>query len=491
MANTLLNSVKTATNVGRTQNGAVAYKSTLSAIADLFGTGAAYRAHTDSDCIVLFQRAYEEDPTLALKCLFYLRDIRGGQGERRFFRIVIHWLANHETEAMKRNLIHISEYGRWDDYYAFVGTALEKDAFDIMYHQLALDVSCKTPSLLAKWLKSENASSKQSRKLALHTAAAFKMSPRQYRKTLSVLRARINIVERLMSENRWDEIEFDKIPSKAGLIYRNAFARRDILKEKYTAFAKDETKKVNAGTLYPCDVVHQALNCRARTDAPERLMIDKYWDNLTDYFNGAAFNGVAVVDTSGSMSWGYGSTIHPIDVATALGMYCADKCSPASPWHGHYISFSSKPQLIKIEGVDFVDKCKRIADKNLCQNTNLDATFDLLLNSAISGNVPQSDMPESIIIISDMQIDYAYNSHGRPNMEMHRRKWANAGYNFPNVIYWNVNAIGEAKFLDQMQDGVSFVSGYSASLFEQILSGKTAMDLILDKLNSERYAVIQ
>ena len=404
---------------------------------------------------------------------------------------MVRWLADNETEAIKRNLIHISEYGRWDDYYVFVGTKLEKDAFDILYHQLALDVSCKTPSLLAKWLKSENASSKKSRKLAIKTAAAFKMSLRQYRKTLSVLRQKINIVERLMSENRWDEIEFDKIPSKAGLIYRNAFARRDILKEKYVAFAKDETKKVNAATLYPCDVVHQALHCRARTDAAERLMINKYWDNLTDYFNGAAFNGVAVVDTSGSMTWGYGNTIAPIDVATALGMYCAEKCAPTSPWYGHYISFSSRPQLIKIEGIDFVDKCKRIEAKNLCQNTNLDATFDMLLNSAVSAKVPQSEMPESIIIISDMQIDVSYCHHGIPNMEVHRQKWANAGYEFPNVIYWNVNAVGEAKFLETMQNGVSFVSGYSATLFEQILSGKTAMNLILDKLNSERYAVIQ
>ena len=231
--NTLLNGMKNATNYGLTENGAIKHNTTMSGLLDLFAMGAAMRERTDGDCILMFKHAYDENPEYAMKCLFYIRDVRGGQGERRFFRVVMKWLANHHTEAARRNLQYVAEFGRWDDLYCFVDTCLEKDAFMIMKHQLALDVECKTPSLLAKWLKSENASSKESTRLGNLTRTYFNMSHKEYRKTLAYLRAKINIVERLMSENRWDEIEFDKIPSKAGLIYKNAFARRDIIKEKY------------------------------------------------------------------------------------------------------------------------------------------------------------------------------------------------------------------------------------------------------------------
>src|SRR5699024_9728174 len=157
----------------------------------------AYRKRSDEDCINLFKKAFEEDETYALRCLFYLRDCRGGQGERRFFRVVTRWLAREYPEAMRRNLKYIPLMGRWDDLYAFIGTPLENEAFDIMYHQLANDVECKTPSLLAKWLKSENTSSADSRRLAALTRKHFNMTPRQYRKTLSVLRQRIKVLERL------------------------------------------------------------------------------------------------------------------------------------------------------------------------------------------------------------------------------------------------------------------------------------------------------
>ena len=249
--NTFMNALKEKNNYTFTENGAITYRSTLNGLLDLFALGGAYRTRSDADCITLFKKAFEENETYAMKCLFYLADIRGGQGERRFFRVISKWLANEHTEVMRRNLQYVPEYRRWDDLYEFVGTPLESAAFTLMYHQLQLDVQSKTPSLLAKWLKSENTSSRESRFLANKTREYFNMSHKEYRKTLSVLRERIKVLERLMSENRWDEIEFDKIPSKAGLVYRNAFARRDMIKAKYEKFAKSETTKVNAGTLYP------------------------------------------------------------------------------------------------------------------------------------------------------------------------------------------------------------------------------------------------
>ena len=521
MSNAFMNGLKNATNYAITENGALTHKSTTSDLLDMFAMGAAMRKRSDEDVILMFRKAYAENPVYALKCLFYIRDIRGGQGERRFFRVALKDLVKQDAEAVRRNLKHIPEFGRWDDLYIFVGTALEKEAFAFMKEQLALDITCKTPSLLAKWLKSENTSSAKSRELANKTRIAFGFTHKQYRKTLSILRERINIVERLMSENRWDEIEFDKIPSRAGMIYKNAFARHDIERMKqdpsvqsYADFAKDETKKVNAKALYPYECVAEAVKAsgvgyygysyRSReNDQSEtnRLMVNKYWDNLADYFNGASFNGLAVVDTSGSMTGSEASA--PINVAISLGLYCAEKAK--GPFAGHYVSFSSKPQLIATEGVDFVDKVARIYKTNLCENTNIEATFDLLLNTALANGCTQDDLPQNIIVISDMEFDTACGSYsfwGRQSnpsqmsvasaptlLEGIAKKWAAHGYQMPHLIFWNVQA--RQNNIPMLGNGpISYVSGFSPSIFETIMSGKTGYDLMMEKLNTERYAVI-
>ncbi len=507
--NTFLNGMKEATNYTLTENGALTHKSTMDNLLDLFAMGAAYRSRSDEDCIMLFKNAFEADPVYALKCLFYIRDVRGGQGERRFFRVVSKWLASYDVEAMKRNLVYVPEFGRWDDLFSFIGTPLENDALNIVKHQLALDVECKTPSLLAKWMPSENTSSFKTRSTAMHIRKYLNMTSKQYRKTLSILRARINVLERLMSEGRWDEIEFDKIPSKAGLKYKNAFARHDIERMKrnpevksYEAFAKDTTTKVNAKDLYPYEVVAKAgklMGCDSywsrgsavALDNTDRLMVNKYWENLADYFNGKSLNALAVVDTSGSM-WGTEASA-PINVAISLGLYCAERAK--GPFAGHYVSFSSRPQLVECAGVDFCDKVQRIWRTNLCENTNIEATFDMLLNTAIQNHCTQSDLPENIIVISDMEFDTGRGYYGRGSniktlMENIRQKWADHGYRMPHLIYWNVQA-RQNNIPENIGVGnISYVSGMSPSIFEQIMSGKTGLDLMYEKLNSERYAVI-
>ena len=504
--NKLLNAVKEATNVTRTENGAVTRNTTMSALLDLFGTGAAYRTRSESDCIVLFQKAFDENPVYALKCLFYLRDARGGQGERRFFRVVTKWLADNKTAVMKRNLKYVPEFGRWDDLYAFIGTALEKDAFDLMGEQFVLDLQCKTPSLLAKWLKSENTSSAQSRALATKTRKAFGLTPREYRKSLSVLRARINVLERLMSAGQWDKIEFDKIPSKAGLVYRNAFARHDVERMRadkdavtYKDFMQDKNTKVNAKALYPYEVVAKATNYSGMNyvwdrsencDPVERAAINKYWDNLEDYFNGASLDALCMIDTSGSM-WGSDASA-PINVAISIGLYAAERAR--GPFHGHYISFSSRPQLIETYGSDFVDKVERIYSTNLCENTNIEAAFDMLLDTAIKSHCRQNDLPKTIIVVSDMQFDRQRDHYGNSNatlMENIAYKWQRAGYQMPELVYWNAQARGNNVIPMQAKDGITFVSGFSPVLFEQIMKGKTGYDLMMDKLNSERYECIR
>ena len=508
--NKMLNGMKKTSNFTHTENGALTHKTSLSGLLDLFGMGAAYRTRSDADCIVLFQKAFVEDPIHALKCLFYLRDIRGGQGERRFFRVVTKWLAAHETEVMQRNLKYVPEFGRWDDLYVFIGTKLEREAFKMMEEQIKLDLTCKTPSLLAKWLKSENTSSEDSRMLANKTRAAFGLNHRQYRKMLSALRARINVVERLMSAGKWDEIEFDKIPSKAGFIYRNAFARHDIERMKsekpvrtYEDFMKDEKTTVNAKDLYPYEVVAKAYKLTRDAgysywrdyhnfeiaNSTERNAINKYWDNLKDYFNGCSLDALCMIDTSGSM-WGEEASA-PINVAISLGLYAAERAR--GPFAGHYISFSSRPQLIETVGVDFCDKVQRIYKTNLCENTNIEAAFDMLLNTAIKNRCTQDDLPKSIIVISDMEFDSQHGYYGRRDntlMENISTKWAQYGYQMPHLVYWNVQARHDNVPMD-VKDGVTLVSGFSPVLFEQIMKGKTAYDLMFDKLDSDRYACIK
>ena len=497
MQNSFMSNLTNAFNYAETENGALAHKSTGSAVYDMFSTGGAYRKRSNDDCILLFKNALEENETLALKCLFYLRDCRGGQGERRFFRVCYEWLANKKPDVAARNFQLISEYGRWDDVvYTLLYTPLENYALDFVKNQLALDIECKTPSLLAKWLPSENASSKTTRKYANTIREYLGMTHKQYRKVLSTLRERINVLERLMSANRWDEIEFDKIPSKAGLIYKNAFARRDIIAKKYEAFAKSTETKVNAATLYPYEVVAKAVGtdnswdyCFPKLTDVDRAMINKYWENLPDYLEGQPCKMMCVVDTSCSMTGSNADA--PLNVAIGLGMYCAERIG--GPFKDHYISFSSRPQLIKIEGVDFVDKARRIYKTNLCENTDLIKTFHMLKEIAKRSN--PEDVPNTIVVISDMQIDrgsqmYGGNDQVRTEMEAMRVEWEREGLTMPRLVYWNVDARGDANFLDNGPN-VTYVSGCSPTIFTSVLTGKTGFALMCEVLNSKRYDAIK
>lgn len=486
--NKFLNGLIDETNYITTENGATAHRTSKNDLLDMFALGGSMRNRSENDIILMFRKAYAEDPLYALRCLFYLRDCRGGAGERRFFRICIKDLAINMPEIIERNIENIPFFGRYDDLYALEDTPVEDKMFSFIKKQLALDILCKTPSLLAKWLKSENTSSKESRRLGGKTRVALGMNHKEYRKTLSILRERINIIERLMSEGRWNEVQYDKIPSKAGLIYRNAFAKHDY--DRYKAFSESKTTKVNAATLYPYEIIEKALYTSGST--VDRTIIEKYWENQIDILNGESCKILCVCDTSGSMSG------TPINVAIGLSMYCAERIG--GDFKNHYISFSSRPQLIKIEGVDFVDKVHRIYNTNLCENTNIEATFALLKSVALKSN--PEDIPEIIVIISDMQIDnmtgdYWSNNNGNQwtekttatEMEKIRKDWEASGLKCPRLVYWNVDARNNT-ILDSGPD-VSFVSGFSPMIFKQVLTGKTGLDLMYETLNQQRYNIIQ
>ena len=389
-------------------------------------------------------------------------------------------------------MIHISEYGRWDDLiYAVYGTKLHYNMIEIVKAQLKLDLDSKTPSLLAKWMPSENTSSRTTREVAAELRKNLGMTSKQYRKALSKLRARIKVVEGLMSANRWEEIEFDKIPSRAGIIYRNAFARRDLIAKKYENFAKSKNTKVNASALYPHDIAHKAMSYEMRDvsyEDTQRLMLQKYWENLPDYYNGKQENGIAVVDVSGSMSG------QPMEVAISLGAYIAERGH--GPFANHFITFSEHPDLVEFKGVDITDKIQRAERADWGFNTDIESVFKLLLKTAKSKNTRREDMPERLYILSDMEFDRGMNQRGASQNQINTllediaQEWKEEGYELPQLIFWNLDARQDN--IPMLKGGrFAYLSGFSPVMLKQILSGKDGYDLMLDKLLSERYEVIK
>lgn len=407
-------------------------------------------------------------------------------------------MAINKPEVIERNIENIPFFGRYDDLYALEGTPVEDEMFSFIKKQLALDVQCETPSLLAKWLKSENTSSKESRRLGGKTRVALGMNHKEYRKTLSILRERINIVERLMSEGRWDEIQYDKIPSKAGLIYKNAFAKHDY--DRYKVFSESKETKVNAATLNPVDIAGQIFQYGGwygkNASDIDRAMWQKYWDNLKDYYNGREERGIAVVDVSGSMSG------TPMNAAVSMGAYIAERGK--GPFANHFITFSSHPELVKFEGVDIYDKFQRAIKANWGGNTNIEATFDLLLKTAIDNKCTQEEIPETVYVFSDMEFDYCVTDNKSRSsflsggislnkaetlFDTMRRRWADHGYKMPRLIFWNLDA--RQNNIPAIGDSISYVSGFSMAALEGVLSGKDGYDMMMEILNKEKYLVIK
>ena len=486
----LINGMKENTNFGYTENGAIKRNSTLNHVLDLFAMGGAYRTRKSKDIEELFGDAYREDKNLAMKCLFYLRDIRGGQGERNFFRVSYKWLIKNDEEVAKLFLDKIPEFGRWDDLIDICyGTNLDSRMANIIYNQLAKDRICKTPSLLGKWMPSENASNQETREKARWFTKKFGMTPRAYRKMLSALREKINVLERLMSSNQWDAIEFDKIPSKAGMKYRNAFAVKEVTAARYKAFMENKETKVNAGVLNPVDIVDKILHSRHNQKEKDETFVNtmqKYWDNLKDYYDGREENAIAVVDVSGSM---YGT---PIAAAVGMGAYIAEKSH--GPFAGYFITFSKDPQLVEFQGDNIVDKVWRCANADWGMNTDVEAAMDLILNTAIKKKLPQSDLPARLYIFSDMEFDAAVfgrwswredGSERETLFEDIERKFNNAGYEMPKVTFWNLQA--RTKNIPAIGDKFNYISGFSMSQMEAVMAGLTATEMMLRVLLADRY----
>lgn len=406
------------------------------------------------------------------------------QGERRFFRVCFKWLAEQYRAEASHLIPFVATYGRYDDLFVLEGTPCEEEMFRYLHNIIQQD----DDYLIFKWLKSENCSSFESKRFARKTREAFHMTPREYRKMLSEGRKYCHLVETLMSQNRWNEIAFQHLPSKAGLMYKNAFMRREETKYRYAEFMANKNTKVNAGVLTPVDIAHQIFNTY-QPSSTERQAWDKYWENLPDYYNGKEEPGIAIVDVSGSM---YGT---PIEAAISLGAYIAERGK--GPFKNHFITFSDCPELVNFVGTDLYDKFKRAENADWGGSTNIEAVFDLLLNTAINNNVPASEMPKTLYIFSDMEFNFAITTGKRSRIsedvvetviEAQASKWRRCGYEIPRVIFWNLDA--RHNNIPAMGSKFSYVSGFSPNMVECILGGKNGWDLCLEKLQSDRYKVI-
>lgn len=485
MNKTLLKELKKATNYTYTENGGLTHKSTLNKCYDLFAFGGASRGKGEEDILDMFYDALREDKLLAMKLLFYIRDVRGGLGERRTFRIILKSLANSHPYLIEKNIDLISFYGRYDDLLVLFDTKCEDKMIDLIAKTLIDDCRTNQPTLLAKWLPSENASSSDSRRLARKLAKKLSLTNREYRKTLSSIRNKIKIVENLLSEKKYNEIEFDKLPSKAGLKYRDAFLRHEELCARYVEFIDNKNSKINAKTLYPYDIIRNVWNCETH----ERKVLDKYWKNLPDYFDGKPCSILPVIDNSGSMTWNLNGGVIPIDVAVSLGIYCAER--NLGDFHNHYISFSRTPKLVEIKGNNIVEKALSAVKNVLYENTNIEAVFDLILKTLKKSDLSEECLPKHIVIISDMEFDEGTRCNDSVTlMERIRKEWAKEGYTMPNLVYWNVCS-RKNNISDLGADNITYVSGCTPMIFKSIMSGKNGMDLMLDTLNSDRYSSIR
>lgn len=411
------------------------------------------------------------------------------QGERRFFRVCFNWLADHHRAEVLYLLPFVATYGRYDDLYTLFGTACQTD----MLNYLEQVIKQNEDHLIYKWLPSINTSSHETQKRGRIIATWLGMTERQYRKMLTEGRKNCHLVETLMSQNEWDQIAFDKLPSRAGLLYKNAFMRREETRERYAEFMSSKETKVNAGTLNPVDIAHRVLTNRyTYLPTTERNALDKYWKSLPDYYHGRKEPGIAVVDVSGSMSG------QPMEAAVSMGAYIAERGE--GPFKNHFITFSGRPELVEFSGRDVVEKFSRAVTANWGGNTNIEAVFNLLLDTALDHRVDESKMPQTVYIFSDMEFDMCCTagsaterydtrtlsrSQIRTVMEEQAQIWRRYGYKLPRIIFWNLDA--RSQNIPAIGNGFSYVSGFSMNMIEAILSGKDGVQLMLEKLQSKRY----
>lgn len=479
-----LQAIKTQLNVTQTENGDIAYESTGSACLDFFSLCGGMRKNT-SDLDSLFIKAYAENPVIAVKILFYMRNIRGGLGERNSFRVLLKELAVMSAETASNVLYAVPEYGRWDDLLVLVNSKVQKDVVSLIKKQIKEDESAmkenKDVSLLGKWLPSINTSSSETRVLAKKLSVLLGLKPCEYRKLCSKLREEIKILENNLRKKDYT-FDYSMLPSQAMFKHKKAFIRND--GERYGAFlnavieqaekmargeviSDDEKIKLNAKTLYPYQIVAPFMNWydNVEPDDSQKLSLEASWKSL----NRESFNSRTIVVRDGSGSMYRERDDSPINVATSLALLFAEQLE--GPFRNKFITFSERPQLVEIpEILDTLEKKLCYIQKyDEASNTDIGSVYELLFNVAKKGRVPADEMIERIIIISDMEFDNC--AEGVSTFEYYKSKFEKEGYKLPEIVFWNVEARNAHLPVTENEKGVKLVSGASANIFSSVTSG--------------------
>ena len=474
---TFVNAVKN--QEARTTNGMKARKSTANAVVDLFYNIGASRG---KDVIPAFTAAYVENKELALRVAAWARDVRGGSGERQLFRDILKYLEKTDTQAAKALLYKVPELGRWDDIFVFESKELKAEAYTMLGDALRA-----RNGLAAKWTPRQG-------KIAAEIREFFGMSPKFYRKSLVEL---TKVVETQMCAKEWNGINFSHVPSVAHARYKKAFNRNTPMYAKYVeSLVKGDNPevKVNAGAVYPYDVLKGRIGTYGmKFDKTELSVIEKQWEALPNFVGDA--NILPLVDVSGSMTCpagGYGSKsgVTCLEVAVSLGLYLADKNT--GKFKDTFLTFSSKPELMHLKG-NINEKITQMASSNWEMSTDLHKAFDKILSVAVNGNVPQNEMPEMVLILSDMQFNQCVRFDDNAH-EMIARKYAEAGYNVPKVVFWNLNASYGNAPVKFDKSGTALVSGFSPAVVKPLLAGDletfTPESVMLKTIMQDRYAVL-
>ena len=477
-----------------TENGAKALNTTGGgALLDLFSVAGAMRSRSDEEIVDKFVLAFDENPLLAMKLLFHTRNVRGGLGERRTFRTALKWVATRYPKSVCVNLDLIAEFGRWDDYFTLIDTPVEDDMWDFLNAQFVkdfatVDLGDRAPvSLLAKWLYAPNTSSEEHRRIAYKTAKKFGMHLSEYRKAVSALRKYLNVTERNICDNTYENISYEKVPSQSMRRNSGIFKTHDTERfEGYIKSVAEGKAEIKTGAITPGDIMHDmgintgyGINIRCVNNP----VAEAQWKNLPNYLEGAKGNAIAVVDTSGSMA----VQSYPLEMAIGLGIYLSEHLEGA--FKDRMITFSSRPSYISFKG------CKTLEEKlhripSIVENTNLEKVFDLILNTAVKHSVPQSELPSTIMVFTDMEVD-AGCSTDIDSADFNERmsaKFKEKGYVMPTIIYWNLDSRHDT-FLSGAHGNVQFYSGVSASTFNNVMNsiGMTAYDAMLNTLNNPMY----
>ncbi len=491
MTNRLVSRMKNQSNITTTENNAKTYRSTLNAVLDFFYLAPTRQGQDNTD---LFVAAFEENPKLAIKAALYIRDIRGGKGQRKTFRDILAYLAKNERSVFNALVPYVPDYGRWDDITTFTKMqSVQTYVEDQLHRDLSFLSRNQNVSLLAKWMPSNNVGgkgekSKATLKLAQEWQKILGITPRSYRKILSSLRVKIDVVESRMSAKDWKHVNYPSVPSRAMKLYRKAFERHD--ETRFTAFVEKAVTgevKIQSKTLYPHEIVYEFI----RDNGDKTL--EAMWNQLPNFLGDEPHNLLVVVDTSSSMNQSVSgkSKVQAMDVSIALGIYCAERNT--GDFKNVIMTFNSNPDMVVITGKSLSSKVAQVHNIPWGGSTNLQASFEELLRYAREENVPAEDMPSNIVIITDGEFNQQV--HGKTNFEGIKDQYREAGYDMPLVTFWNVCARNNQVPVTKDEQNVFLVSGFSAETIGKVLTGehlddRTPEELMLQILNSERYAVV-